>query len=553
LRIIVLGDFQYNESEVKMTEEAMKDVSKAKPDLIISLGDYGCNSILGRPEGIKQAYFYLNSIGCDIRPILGNHDLQKETGDNILPHGTMSKVLCELFGIDSPHGVVEFEKFRLFFISVDPQPPESCYYTQECYLSDENFEQILVNLKKRPGVPVIFFTHAPPISSGLLTVPDVHVRATNAFLDQNHNPYRWVRLFQEFPEVVLWFSAHYHLGHMHPGSTSERLGTVFFMNGVHSNVTRDGDRQSRVIDITPELIQIKTFDHNKRDLLDRVDWEYKGNLSELVKQKKHEIKAYLAEDTSGNHRISTYPPSLIDENLPIKVTDDFVTGKGNVIPKGLVYANNRIFAATDNGYLWEIDMQYREALGTLHYNEPPLKGIAVTGNLMWRIWDNKIAVSDLTDPFRFKRERSGDRHKSICITLEKNIHFICKNSDKSVLIGYDNRLFEGLLHKQKIEFKKSYGEYSSINQSVESSVLDLNNGNMLLLTNGQLLLIKPDSNIGQEICIKGFKAAAMCRIPSSGEIDKVCIALNSLEGNKLPRFQAWEINRCIDIPPHSLI
>lgn len=472
LRIVVLGDFQFDLSEAYLTESAMDDVAKVEPDLVVTLGDYGCNGLLGKPQGIEQAYSYLSVIGRTIRPILGNHDLQYETGDNIFQHGTMNNVLCNLFKVSDHHGVMEFDQFRLFFISTDPQPPESCYYSQECYLTDENFENILENLRKRPGVPALFFSHAPPIGSGLLTVPYVHVRATNAFLDQNHNPYRWFKLIQEFPEIVLWFSAHYHLGHMHPNSISERVGTVFFMNGVHSSVTRDGCRQSRVIDITPYSIQVKTLDHNHRALMDTIDWEHKGCLTGLFERKENIIKLKTSESIMSLYYHSPIRSPLASANSPIKIVGDFSTGGGAISARSVFEANNgHLFAATENGYLWEIDMQYGEALGTLHYHESPLKGIAITDNLVWRIWDNKIAVSDLNSPFRFVREINDNKHESVLSTLEIPAQCICGKSNVSALLGCNNRMYEALLSVQNIVIK----EICSVNDNI-SQLAHCSNG-----------------------------------------------------------------------------
>ncbi len=80
MRIVVLGDFHINERELQITEQAMQDVKACNPDLVIPLGDYGSNRIIGTVEGLQQAYSFLTQIQTPLRPILGNHDLEKESG-----------------------------------------------------------------------------------------------------------------------------------------------------------------------------------------------------------------------------------------------------------------------------------------------------------------------------------------------------------------------------------------------------------------------------------------------------------------------------------------
>jgi len=419
------------------------------------LGDYGCNDVLGRPEGVIQVHSYLSKIGYRVRPILGNHDFQYETGKNIYPHGTISNLLHKLFKIDYHHGVEEFEDFRLFFLSTDPQPAESYYYNQECYISDEHFKWLTEKLNERPGVPALFFSHAPPIGSGLITVPDVHVRATNAFLDQNHDPYRWFELIKKYPEIVLWFSAHYHIGHMHKKSINEKLGTFFFMCGVHSSVTRDGYRQSRVIDITDNLIQVKTLDHKKREILDIESWKYKGNIGELVAQKSNKLKMCRSADNMNICNSMQIGSILLNRDSTIKVIGDFTTGMGLVRLNGITCSENEhIFVATQNGYLWEIDVKYGEALGTLHYKEKPVRCMTVTGNLIWKIRKNNIAVCDIYSHYRFIWEQYDKQQMLAYCSTNDNLQCICGRSNNSALVGSCNKLLEVTISHEKLDFKE---------------------------------------------------------------------------------------------------
>src|SRR5690606_2766236 len=104
----------------------------------------------------------------------------------------------------------------------------------------------------------------------------------NAYLSQNHDPDRWLHLVERFPEIVMWFSAHYHLGHTYPDSFTFRNGTWFFMTGVHSTATRDGSRQSRVIDVTADRVIVRTLCHNARAIDDRYEWTHAGALPSMI-------------------------------------------------------------------------------------------------------------------------------------------------------------------------------------------------------------------------------------------------------------------------------
>ncbi|WP_187375187.1 metallophosphoesterase family protein, partial [Paenibacillus antibioticophila] len=281
MRIVVLGDFHIDGQHPELTIKAMEDVAMIAPDLVIPLGDFGRNGRIGRPEGLREAKEHLDRTQAPLRPIMGNHDLERESG-GVQPSGTMEKAFLDIFGLQEPYGVLEFREWRLFFASTEPQPADSCYDVQECYATDRQFDALVTKLKERPGVPVIFFTHAPPIGSGLRTVPRVHVRSTNAYLDQNHDPYRWLELVRSFPEIVMWFSAHYHLSQGYVNSHTLIQGTHFFLTGVHSSCTRDGKRQSRVIDIHPAGLSVRTLDHIERRITEEGTFAWKGSPGTLM-------------------------------------------------------------------------------------------------------------------------------------------------------------------------------------------------------------------------------------------------------------------------------
>lgn len=386
-RIVVLGDFHIK--DYAETKRAVEDVSNCRPDLVVPLGDFGSGDKIGSPAGLEEAYAFLKTVGAPIRPILGNHDLQRESGGGPQAPGTMTNRLLALFNLDKPYGAVEKEEFRLFFLSTDYQKPEICYQVQEVFISDAQFNWVVAKLKERPGVPAIFFSHAPPVGCGLRTVPSVHVRATNAYLDQNHNPLRWLELIKSFPEIVCWFSAHYHLGHGLPDTASFRYGTYFFNTGVHSSAARDSSRVSRVVDLSSNSLKVHTLDHEKRGLTEEGSWRWNKPLRELFMVTKE---------------------NKLQEGSLTCLAKCFV-GEGQLLAHGLVCLNrDRFLVATEDGYVWEAEPALECVWGTLHLGEP-VNSLALSTDGIWLAWGKTILRVDPKDPWRFVRQKAGRKGK----------------------------------------------------------------------------------------------------------------------------------------------
>ncbi|MBJ6360630.1 metallophosphoesterase [Paenibacillus sp. MAHUQ-46] len=363
-----------------ITRTAMEDIAAASPDLIIPLGDFGSQGKIGSVEGLEEAEAFLRQAGAPLRPILGNHDMERESGPGKQPKGTMQERFLRMFELDCPYGVLEYDNYRFFFAATENQSPDSCYDVQEVFATDEQFDWLKAKLKERPGVPVIFFTHAPPVGAGLRTVPRVHVRSTNAYLDENHNPYRWYELFKHTPEIVLWFSAHYHLSHGHPDSHTYRFGTHFFMTGVHGAAfTRDGNRQSRILDIDTDGVKVLTLDHIKREVTEEGGWAHTGQLDTLVQQPRLE-PVYV-------HAVSVGEAPAV---------------KGGLVP----LSPTRCIVSTTDGFSWEAEPWVEGVFGTYHIG-PALTSVAACGNQLWMAWGNEAGATDRHSPWRFVRDEKG--------------------------------------------------------------------------------------------------------------------------------------------------
>jgi hypothetical protein len=410
LRIVVLGDFHMKNDD--FTEKAMADIAVASPELVIPLGDFGGKNI-GTTEGLEQAWQHIRSIGAPMRAIMGNHDLQRETGSGPQPKGTMERRFAELFG-ERSYGVVEGEDYRLFFATTEPQPADSCYQIQECYVTDEQFEFLRGKLDERPGVPVLFFTHAPIMGSGLRTVPQVHVRSTNSYMDHNHQPERWMALVKEHPEIVMWFSAHYHLSHVYPDSVVNKFGATFFTTAVHGAATRDGNRQSRVIELVGGRATVKTIDHVERRVLEKLDWASEGTLAELVETRRLVLAGGAVSAGAGGATGLGGSDGYADADgvQGIRLLSSCAIGEGEALPGCLVALDERRWlAGTTDGYLWEIVPEYDAVMGTLHLNET-VHGVAVDGERIWFAAGNRVFLKDGRDPWRFFRPKEDDRQRT---------------------------------------------------------------------------------------------------------------------------------------------
>jgi hypothetical protein len=152
----------------------------------------------------------------------------------------------------------------------------------------------------------------------------------------------------------------------------------FFIAGVHGSCSRDGFRQSRVIDVDERGgASVRTLDHGSRALTDVGAWASGVPLHELMRAKLF-------------RRVASCP-----------------VGTGATRRNGLLgLPGERFVAASEDGYAWEALPDLEAVLGTLHV-KTPVSAMAFTGELVWTAWDRWIGASPAERPERFARSAAG--------------------------------------------------------------------------------------------------------------------------------------------------
>ncbi len=402
MRIAVVGDLQYQKGEdISLVAD---DIAQLDADAVILLGDYGYWDGFGTYEVFSEVANEFEKIGCKyFVPIIGNHDVQNEAGERLIKAGTVEENYKKAFRIKPENQILEFEKFRIFCLHTEVQKKGDFYFEYECYISDETLDTVKKELDKYPDKPVIMITHAPPAGCGLITVPMVHVRAANAYLNQDHGYEKWMNLAQEYRQIVMWFSGHYHMGHYHDDSSVVTDGIAYFTTGSPTSGTRDGQRHTRVIDADNAKIEVRTFNHDTKKLSENPDYVFDLDKKRNEKQDK-------------------------------EITGVFSAGCGRVVDGGMKAGNNgKIYAMTDNDMLWEIDIIDKIALGTIHYSDKyRLDGFTTDKKYIWRFCGEYAFGHKYTDTNRFMREKDWEgcvfeTKKRADIAFEKSSEVTYKN------------------------------------------------------------------------------------------------------------------------------
>lgn len=261
-------------------EEAQKQLRTAMSDSagrvlpearVVQVGDLGGYKHGPGTRGcFEVALDYMSGFGVPFSLITGNHDLEGHEFDT----DEQNLVAWHEVFNQRHYWAAELGPALLVGLST-VRFRSNAFSVHEVYVDDEQvawFERLVA---AHPGRPVVVFTHAPPIGSGLKVVQNVHVKNRCAWLNHSDRPQRFIRIVERHDNVRLWFSGHFHLAQNYPDSITTVGRCAFVQTGVIGECNRDGFRQSRLLRVTQSGYEVCTVDHGNggRVRLDlKQDW-----------------------------------------------------------------------------------------------------------------------------------------------------------------------------------------------------------------------------------------------------------------------------------------
>lgn len=278
LRLCVLGDFHYEREHHAHFAAVAADVRAQAADAVLSVGDLTTGAEVGGPVLLREALAVLRQAGKPLHTVIGNHDLD---GTAFASDEEHLRDHLQAVGREDPWHVQRFGAWTGVFLSTE-RFRGNPVQRHEIWLSPRQLRWFDATLAAAPG-PVFVVCHAPPLGCGLRVLPELHIRAGNAYVNQNHAPGEILDILADHRRVLLWFCGHSHLGQQHPDSVSEALGIHFVHCGpLHPRQARDGELHSRVVELGEDRWLIRTFDHRRRELAAGLDREVAGGTVRLL-------------------------------------------------------------------------------------------------------------------------------------------------------------------------------------------------------------------------------------------------------------------------------
>eukprot|EP00890_Picochlorum_soloecismus_P006210 jgi/Picsp_1/6590/NSC_03933-R1_protein len=265
--VSILGDLHLKNSsgELGLFHEARDQLlafasQDSGPTRVVQLGDLGSyeKGWPGSRKCFDLAKDYLDSFNKPLGLILGNHDLEGdefETDEENL--SAWHKTFRQRHYWASKVGPVTFIGLSTVKFRSNP------HSVHEVHIDQEQLDFLQETLDKANGGPVVMFTHAPILGSGLKAVQAVHVKNRCAWLNHSSNASHFINLVKKYPNIKLWFSGHFHLSQSYPDSISIVGGSAFVLTGVIGDTfSRDGHRHSRILKGGSDGYEVLTMDHD---------------------------------------------------------------------------------------------------------------------------------------------------------------------------------------------------------------------------------------------------------------------------------------------------
>lgn len=369
MRIALIGDLQYRDGEDERISRAMDQVAALQPDLAVSLGDYGGYGKLGMLQGFRECAEFLNRLHCPVVPLMGNHDVEYRLDDGF--DRDPAAWYREVFGRETLWSAMEAGHTLLLFICTEKQPREGFATQNALYISDEQFAFVQDQLERHRDWPTAVFCHCPLPGSGLRGVPPLHVAATDSYIDQCFQPLRWKQLMRANPQVFLWASAHFHMGH-DAASISLCEGICHVSCGVVTSAARDGTAHTRILELAEGRMTLYTLDHAGE-----------GGL-------RKDFSCVVGDPATAE---GTF---YVRSGMEIQLGKDTCTACMRA-PDG------KIYVSTGGRLLWEYDPELGDLTGTIVRGQE-MRSVAWSDGRLWvRMADETIFSVDPQDPMRFDR------------------------------------------------------------------------------------------------------------------------------------------------------
>jgi len=279
--IAIMGDLHLEAETMPLFHEARQHLNRiltdesrvTSPEItavsrVVQLGDLGAYTAgPGSNACFQLARSYLDGFTAPNMIITGNHDLEGAEFDT------------DQANLQAWHDA--FEQHHHWVVDVGPAICVGLSTTRfrgnhnsvhEVHIDRQQMDWLRETLAHPAyrGRPTVLFSHAPPAGCGLKVINSVHVKNRCAWLNHSSDPLEFMRLVDEFPQIRLWFSGHFHLSHNYNDSIVGQGATAFVQTGVIGECNRDGLRQSRVLQMDHQGYRILTVDHHD-DGATRVD------------------------------------------------------------------------------------------------------------------------------------------------------------------------------------------------------------------------------------------------------------------------------------------
>lgn len=371
MKIALIGDLQFGPGIYDEIAGQMSQIAALGPDFAVSMGDAAGPCIHTR-YGLEDTKKLMELLGCPYAALLGNHDVEFQPDrageyDPIAAFG-------EVFGCE-PWRSMEVDGTLLLFISVEPQNVDEMRTVNGVMVSERQFLWVKEQLRARAGMPTLIFSHAPAAGNALRCSPPLHSAATDTYLDQTADALRWRTLQREFPQIKVWFSAHYHMGHDYDSAITEKEGVIHVSCGVFAPCSRDNTHHTRFAQLTDDgRLIISTFDH---------DAPGKGLTQDAVID--------LTDTAKSQGRIA-HPE---EHEMPV--------GFEEVLGVMYLASRNRYYISTSAGRLWEYLPELAEYSGTIVFDGGCTELRADRDRLYARLRSGTIFSVELDSADRFER------------------------------------------------------------------------------------------------------------------------------------------------------